>query len=95
MGRYRQRVLHNLARRAESLGHTLQGKIAFPHPGGVSWERCGVKNRSCLQAPPCELLADKLNAALRARRRSQSTANFVPLKTFRRFASKQRWIGGR
>jgi hypothetical protein len=27
MERYRQRVLHNLARRAESLGHTLQAKM--------------------------------------------------------------------
>jgi transposase len=34
--RYRQRVLNNLTRRAESLGYTLQVKTVAPNPEGVS-----------------------------------------------------------
>jgi len=34
--RYRQRVLNNLTRRAESLGYTLQVKTATPRAEGVS-----------------------------------------------------------
>src|SRR5260370_11352071 len=48
-------------------------------------KRCGGKNRSCLQAPPRELVADKLNGALRPRRRvehkdGQSTYELAALK---------------